>query len=189
MSKVLIGVMFFFCLSMAVLVLAFDVHFYDKFYYESFNPSNYYNSLYMDGSGISQEAWARMMRDRSQENWPNMWRGLKATMAFSAGAILFSFVGIIAGLIDNKGCKKFTSFLVIITLIGFVVATAVWVGADKSDTGDERFHRLQKDVAELHGNDLPDHMKIWRNAYYGSIVCMVVSVLFGLVGTVLLLRK
>ena len=131
------------------------------------------------------------MRDKSEDSWPDMWRGLKASIAFGALTSFFALLGIGGACSESKNLKRISGGLLILSLIGLLVSVAVWVGADKTQRGEVSFHQPRRELVDWYRTnsvETPTHLKIWRNAYYGSIVCMTLSVFFGLIGGVLLFK-
>jgi hypothetical protein len=195
MSKIVNGILLFLVLSMAVLVMAFDSHFYNRYFYDQLeggNGSGWGFNTFFQGFNISRDDWATALRDSSKESFPHMWRGLQASIAFAALTSLLSLIGIGVGCSSSSGGKKVIGILLIVSLIGLLVSVATWVGADKSDDAREvSFHKPNRDTLDLYMDnsiDIPGFLKNWRDAYYGSIVCMVLAVFLGLIASVLLIK-
>ena len=139
MAKVAAAAFIFIAFVMAILIVAFDSNFLDQYYhYEtlvrvppapSMNPGQSSPFIPMVGRNISitREAWARDLRDKSQDDWPDMWRGLKASIAFSTITIFFTLIGLVVALVEAKpSICKIIGGLIVISLIALFLFSQIF---------------------------------------------------------------
>jgi hypothetical protein len=135
------------------------------------------------------------VRTRFENDYPGVYDGLKASIAFASATVLFGFIGLGAGCAKGaRVCSVLTGLLLISVLIGLIISVGVFAGKDehKVDSNLPRFHKSMKDQYQFYQDndkDIPKFCETWRNSYYGTIICMCLGASLGLIASIGLITK